>query len=178
MLTNSERGGYLKIMKIATRIEFVGAIVLCTCFSSAQNADRAKTLENGKALGKAMSAFISRNGGKLPVSTIPAVVQRKLFPYIKSSAIWSSLNPKGGEFFFNVDLAGKTLKSLNAKTAWIFAEQNMWSDKKKAVVFADGRSVFVTEAEWKKIARVTQPHEVHQPMPGAAKPKKKGKKGK
>lgn len=133
--------------------EAVTTAILAPVFSQAkESAKRTATLSNAKQLALGMLMYQTDYDDIAPYAQSTAAVKYVTEPYLKNNDLWKSQNPNGGEFLFNMALAGVEQTEIPepAETPMFF-EKNAWPDGKRVVAFADGHAKVLTAEEWKSL---------------------------
>ena len=127
------------------------------------------TLSNAKQASLALMMYGNDYDDSLPYAQSTKAVQFVTFPYSKTSSIWKSLNPNGGQLVFNMGISGALMASVPdpANTVMLYDSQP-WPDGRRVVGFCDGHAKIVGLAEWKQLwakAKPTGIKRVKKPLP-------------
>ena len=151
--------------------------------------DRTVTISNLKQLGTGAMIFLSDYDDYFPyVQSTPQLFEF-LYPYLKNREIMKTGNPMGGDFRFNMSLAGVSSTEIASPAETpMFFESVAWPDGRRCVAFADSHVKAVSADEWLnmqplmnlKLKRRGKPIKVGAPLPNfdTPAPPTKGKKGK
>ena len=151
--------------------------------------DRTVTISNLKQLGTGAMIFLSDYDDYFPyVQSTPQFFEF-LYPYLKNREIMKTRNPMGGDFRFNMSLAGVSSTEIASPAETpMFFESVAWPDGRRCVAFADSHVKAVSADEWLnmqplmnlKLKRRGKPIKVGAPLPNfdTPAPPTKGKKGK
>lgn len=114
----------------------------------------------------------------VPAAPDTATLAAITLPYLKNIELWKSRHPDGGQFEFNVGIAGiKATEEKDAKNTVMLYETKAWPDGLRAVAFLDGHVDRIDEKHWatlkesmtKRLARNPKPKTVSpQSFPTAA----------
>ncbi|MEI8281977.1 MAG: hypothetical protein WCG75_06205 [Armatimonadota bacterium] len=116
------------------------------------SAAQAATLSNLKQTGIAIMILMSDYDDMIPYVQSTPQLFKFLMPYTKNEKVFKTINPPGGQFQFNMCLAGSMLTTLEqASQTPLFYETKVWPDGKRGVVFTDTHAKFVTKEEWDKL---------------------------
>ncbi|MEI8281978.1 MAG: hypothetical protein WCG75_06210 [Armatimonadota bacterium] len=118
----------------------------------ASTADRTVTISNMKQIATGAMIYLSDSDDIFPfVQSTPQLFD-VLMPYLKNREILKGRNPMGGEFRFNMSLAGVSATALEApaETPLLF-ESVAWPDGKRCVAFADSHVKVVSAEEWDRM---------------------------
>ncbi|HWD39334.1 MAG TPA: hypothetical protein VG944_10825 [Fimbriimonas sp.] len=143
-------------MRIAKggREEAINAAILYPVFAQARQAAlRTSTLSNGKQIGLALLIYSNDYDDHFPKAQSTADVRKATLPYTKDPNIWKTMNPRGGEFRFAMNLAGVSATSIESPATTVLVyESNEWPDGRRTVVFADGHAKLVGHEEWLQLS--------------------------
>lgn len=111
--------------------------------------DRTITLSNMKQVGTAMMMLLSDYEDRYPYVQSTPQLFAFLEPYLKNTEVFKTKNPMGGQFRFNMSLAGASNVEMSnpANTPMIY-ESEAWPDGKRGVCYADSHAKFVSADEW------------------------------
>lgn len=114
--------------------------------------DRTVTLSNLKQIGTGLIILLTDNDDVFPYVQSTPQLFKFLEPYTKNQELFKTKNPMGGEFRFNMSLAGVSATDIEkpAETPMFF-ESEAWPDGKRGVCFTDSHAKFVTKEEWDKM---------------------------
>ena len=128
------------------------AILAPVFAQSKESAKKTATLSNAKQLALGMLMYSSDYDDVMPYAQSTAAVKYVEAPYLKNNELWKSLNPKGGEFRFNMALAGVSLTEVpEPANTPLFFEPNAWPDGTRVVAYTDGHAKRVDAEEWKRL---------------------------
>ncbi len=118
-----------------------------TVFDDAkQAAQRTQTLSNAKQVALSLMMYAADYDDVYPYAQWTKTVKEVTLPYLKNGDIWKSANPKGGEFFFNMALAGVTGSTIvNPSETVMLYESEEWPNGGRVIAYADGHAKFVKE---------------------------------
>lgn len=109
-------------------------------------------LSNARQISTALLMYASDCDDVAPYAQSTKAVQFVTYPYLKSFEAWSTHNPNGSQFRFNMSLAGVSLLSASEPNAIVlFYEDKVWPNGKRIVAFLDGHSAMLTPEEWKQV---------------------------
>ena len=118
----------------------------------ASASDRTSTLSNLKQTAVGLIILLSDNDDNFPyVQSTPQLFEF-MMPYIKNKEVYKTRNPIGGDFRFNMSLAGATMSEIErpAETP-MFYESQAWPDGKRCVAYTDGHAKIVSTEDWDKL---------------------------
>ena len=118
----------------------------------ARQVDRTLTLSNLKQIGTGAALLLSDNNNIFPNVQSTKQLFEFMMPYLRNKEVFKTKNPMGGEFRFNMSLAGVSASDIEtpAETP-LFFESQAWPDGRRCVCYTDTHAKFVTEDEWKKM---------------------------
>ena len=112
------------------------------------------TLSNLKQAGLGLMMYMSDYDDNLPYAQSTKAVWYVEFPYVKNVNVFKSYNPKGGEFRFNMGIAGVNGSSIPKPSEHVLLyEATPWADGRRCVVFCDGHGKLVSLAEWEALEK-------------------------
>ncbi len=114
--------------------------------------DRTITLSNLKqiALGTIMLSFDYDD--YFPYVQSTPQLFNFIEPYTKNREILKTKNPMGGDFRFNMSLAGASMTSIEQPAGTpMFYESEAWPDGKRCVAYTDGHVKVVAAEDWQKL---------------------------
>ena len=115
-------------------------------------ADRTRTLSNMKQLSTGVMIFLSDNDDLFAYVQSTPQLFRFVDPYVKNQEIFKTYNPMGGEFHFNMSLAGVSATDVEAPAETpMFFESQAWPDGKRCVSYVDSHAKVVSAEEWAKM---------------------------
>lgn len=114
--------------------------------------DRTITVSNLKQVGTGLMILLSDYDDIFPYVQSTPQLFKFLEPYTKNQELFRTKNPMGGEFRFNMSLAGVSVTEIEspAETPMVF-ESEAWPDGRRAVCFTDSHVKVVTKEEWDKM---------------------------
>ncbi len=179
----------MKLFVLAVSLVSLSGIAFCQGNAHAGTGQRAKpgkispptvtaaqtaTLSNLKQTGIATMILMSDYDDMIPYVQSTSQLYKFLMPYSKNEKVFKTINPPGGQFQFNMCLAGSLLNTLEqASQTPLFYETKVWPDGKRGVVFTDTHAKFVTKEEWDrlqpllklKLKKHGKPIKVGDPLP-------------
>ena len=115
-------------------------------------ADRTRTLSNMKQLSTGVMIFLSDNDDLFAYVQSTPQLFRFVDPYVKNQEIFKTYNPMGGDFHFNMSLAGVSATDVEAPAETpMFFESQAWPDGKRCVSYVDSHAKVVSAEEWAKM---------------------------
>ncbi len=109
-------------------------------------------LSNYKQLGIAIILLSSDSEDIIPYFQTQASFRGSIFPYVKNSELFKSLNPNGGRPIFNMNLAGVSMTDIDEPTSIpAIYESRAWPDGSRIVAFVDGSTRKVVADQWADI---------------------------
>jgi len=114
-------------------------------------------LDNAKVVAGSMLLFAQDHNGIFPYVQGTRGALFLIAPYMKGMEA-KTMNPvHGGEFHFNMSLAGVSMSDvMNPGQTPIFYDPFMWPNGTLLVGFADSHAMFLTVAEWAMVKRNLQ----------------------
>lgn len=115
---------------------------------------KATAISNLKSAALGMIMYASDFDDELPYVQDSASAFVVTYPYVKSSDMFKSLNPKGSRILFNMAVAGVSMNNVPepAKTVLYFDEK-AWPDGGRPVAFADGHVKYLSASEWAQASK-------------------------
>lgn len=115
---------------------------------------KTQTLSNMKQVATAMIMYISDSDDEYPYPQTTKTIRYITAPYMKNNDLWTTRNPNGGEFLFNMALGGVSATQLEYPAEMVmFYESKAWPDGTRVVAFADGHARVVDSATWKTLQK-------------------------
>ena len=118
----------------------------------ASAADRTITISNLKQVATGTMILLADNDDNFPYVQSTPQLFKFVEPYTKNLELFKTHNPMGGEFRFNMSLAGSSATAVEspAETPMYF-ESEAWPDGKRCVAFVDTHVKAVSAEEWAKM---------------------------
>jgi|GEM_PF-3251396 len=116
--------------------------------------NQSKALTNAKMIGIATEMYLADHKDRYPAVRDTEHFKQAVAPYLQSSKVWISLNPKGGGLCFALNLAGvnEAVPEIPGDIPLLY-DSKPWPDGKRIVTFADGHTDFVKSQDWPAIER-------------------------
>lgn len=114
--------------------------------------DRTVTLSNLKQVALGTIMLGGDNNDYFPfVQSTPQLFQF-IEPYTKNREILKTKNPMGGEFRFNMSLAGASMTSIEQPSGTpMYYESEAWPDGKRCIAYTDGHVKVISAEEWQRV---------------------------
>lgn len=110
---------------------------------------KSTTIENLRNIALATTMYCTDYDDIYPYAQSTKAVQYVTYPYSRNANVWTTLNPSGGRFLFNMALGGASSSAVeNPDKTILFYESNAWPDGRRAVAFADTHVKFLSQEEW------------------------------
>lgn len=105
---------------------------------------------NARNLAAAMLLYAQDYDGTFPYVQSTKGAEYVIYPYVKSTGIFQTLNPvRSGEFRFNMCLAGVPMNEITDPTETpLFYDPFAWDNGTYLVAFADSHAKFLSGDEW------------------------------
>ncbi len=118
----------------------------------ASSLDRTVTISNMKQFATGTMILLSDNNDYFPYVQSTPQLFKFVIRYTKNEQLFKSHNPMGGEFRFNMSLAGASVTEVDSPTETpMYFESEAWPDGKRCVAYVDGHVKAVTAEEWAKM---------------------------
>ena len=115
-------------------------------------ADRTTTVSNLKQVATGTMILLADNDDNFPYVQSTPQLFKFVEPYTKNQEVFKTHNPMGGEFRFNMSLAGSSATSVESPAETpMYYESEAWPDGKRCVAFVDTHVKTVTAEEWAKM---------------------------
>lgn len=116
---------------------------------ASMSAMQSSALSSIKQLTIGMLMYATDYDDITPYAQATVAVKYVTLPYIKNDLIWSTGNPDGSKFYFNMAIAGVSLTDVEEPARVVmFYESRAWPDGRRMVSFCDGHARMATEEEW------------------------------
>lgn len=110
---------------------------------------RTATVSSLKQISLGMIMYTADWDDEIPWVQSTAAAKYVTMPYIKNDTLWQTQNPNGGEFRFNMALAGVSSTAIEAPAEEVlYYESKEWPDGKRCVAYADGHVRIVDRSQW------------------------------
>jgi hypothetical protein len=130
---------------------------------------KGQTLQNLKRLSLALIMYSTDWDDVLPYAQTTKAVFFVTEPYFLNGTITKTLNPRGGEFRFNMSIGGVSFVDFDEPmNVPLFYESQSWPDGTRGVAFCDGHCEFVSPSRWSSIEknlRVKMKKTAKRPLP-------------
>ena len=126
-------------------------------------------LSNIKQISLGMIMYAGDYDDVYPYAQGTNTVRGVIAPYLKNDKLWNTGNPNGGQFVFNMGMAGTLATSIpDPANLVMFYETQPWPDGRRAVSFADGHAKWVEPKVWELMKTHLKPKgikRVGKPLP-------------
>jgi hypothetical protein len=111
--------------------------------------NQVETMVNARLLASALNLYAADNDGVYPYPYDLKGLKWVTEKYVEDKKTWRTLNPRKGEFRFNMSLGGVAKADIAepGKTVLLY-ESNDWPNRQRAVAFADGSARLLKPVEW------------------------------
>jgi len=111
--------------------------------------------DNAKSIASAMLVYAQDYDGTFPYVQSSRGAAYVLYPYVKGTDVYLTLNPvRGGEFRFNMSLAGvKMTDIMDPTNTPLFYDPFAWPNSTYLVAFADSHVKFLSPDQWEIVKK-------------------------
>lgn len=113
---------------------------------------RTQSLSNLKQIALGLVMYASDYDDVFPYAQSTTAVKWVTTPYIRIASLWTSPNPEGAEYRFNIALGGVHLEAIQSPSQTVLVyESRAWPDGRRGVAFADGSARMVDADQWREV---------------------------
>lgn len=154
-------------------LEFLGPVATPGEHASAapvgQAASQSATVSNLKQIALGTIMYTADYDDIYPWPQSTKAIKYVTAPYIKNDQIWTTFNPNGGQFLFNMALGGSTDQALdNPGETVLFYEGKAWPNGTRVVAYADGHVKVEGPEQWARVSKTLTakyPKTAKRPLP-------------